>query len=226
MENNSLTHWGIKGMKWGIRRFQNKDGSLTAAGRKRLKKTSEEKTEQTKEEYEAAKQKALKSGKAGDILKYKGDLTNNEMQTALTRLSLEKQLGEIQAKEVKRGIDKIEATMNKVEKLNSAVEKGVKAYNTFAKISNSFLDIELPSITDKSKIEKEKEKSEKAKEKAKKKLMQEGSPEDIAKNFSKFTTNDLQEITKRMNYQAQITKKAEEAKAAREAAKKESEKDD
>ena len=35
MENNSLTHHGILGMKWGRRRYQNKDGSLTAAGKKR-----------------------------------------------------------------------------------------------------------------------------------------------------------------------------------------------
>lgn len=35
MENNELYHYGIKGMKWGIRRFQNKDGSLTKAGLKR-----------------------------------------------------------------------------------------------------------------------------------------------------------------------------------------------
>lgn len=31
-----LTHHGIKGMKWGVRRYQNKDGSLTPAGKKRL----------------------------------------------------------------------------------------------------------------------------------------------------------------------------------------------
>lgn len=31
----ALEHHGIKGMKWGVRRFQNKDGSLTAAGKKR-----------------------------------------------------------------------------------------------------------------------------------------------------------------------------------------------
>lgn len=32
---NELTHHGIKGQKWGIRRFQNKNGSLTPAGKKR-----------------------------------------------------------------------------------------------------------------------------------------------------------------------------------------------
>lgn len=34
-EYNYLCHYGIKGMKWGIRRYQNKDGSLTPAGKER-----------------------------------------------------------------------------------------------------------------------------------------------------------------------------------------------
>lgn len=35
MQNSYLAHHGIKGQKWGVRRFQNEDGSLTPAGQKR-----------------------------------------------------------------------------------------------------------------------------------------------------------------------------------------------
>lgn len=34
-EQNYLAHFGIKGQKWGVRRFQNEDGTLTNAGKQR-----------------------------------------------------------------------------------------------------------------------------------------------------------------------------------------------
>lgn len=37
MDNNELMHYGVRGMKWGVRRYQNKDGTLTAAGKRRAR---------------------------------------------------------------------------------------------------------------------------------------------------------------------------------------------
>lgn len=42
-----LAHYGIKGMKWGVRRYQNKDGTLTAAGKKRVSKQYKAESQKT-----------------------------------------------------------------------------------------------------------------------------------------------------------------------------------
>lgn len=37
MRTNELRHWGTLGMKWGVRRYQNEDGTLTPEGKERYR---------------------------------------------------------------------------------------------------------------------------------------------------------------------------------------------
>lgn len=58
-----IYHHGTKGMRWGIRRYQNKDGSLTAAGRKRYTNKDGSLNERGKK-YVAKEEARLKAEKA------------------------------------------------------------------------------------------------------------------------------------------------------------------
>ena len=55
VSSDALYHHGIKGQRWGVRRFQNKDGTLTAAGRRRAEGARED----------AASYKYQKPGESG-----------------------------------------------------------------------------------------------------------------------------------------------------------------
>lgn len=58
--NNELTHWGVKGMKWGVRRYQNADGSLTAAGKKRYDSDISNISAKKRKDYQANPNKWVK----------------------------------------------------------------------------------------------------------------------------------------------------------------------
>lgn len=65
-----LEHYGVLGMKWGVRRFQNKDGSLTASGKLRKKSKRErtpEEIEKSRKRKEVAIRVAKKAAKVGAI---------------------------------------------------------------------------------------------------------------------------------------------------------------
>ena len=58
--NSELYHHGILGMHWGIRRYQNPDGTLTAAGRRRLERRD---TKWAKKNYNKIYNKTYKASK-------------------------------------------------------------------------------------------------------------------------------------------------------------------
>ena len=71
ISEDELYHHGIKGMKWGIRRFQNEDGSLTAAGKKRYD------DDQTGSDKRASSNSDSKTPRKGLIQKRKDKLTEH-----------------------------------------------------------------------------------------------------------------------------------------------------
>lgn len=163
MENNELKHWGVMGMKWGVRRYQNKDGSLTAAGKNRYgsggssdgttKKKVSRKVRKQREEnlakarqartdkktYEEEKQKAIKSGSAADVLKFKGDLTPQEMQSAISRIRWEQDMASISSKELASGKSKVDKAIDVIGKNTTRAVTVARAYNMVANVMNAFM---------------------------------------------------------------------------------------
>ena len=95
---NELKHYGIPGMEWGVRRYQNKDGSLTAAGRKRLekkdqkwaKKNSDKITKQTKRSV----QREL-DAYGNELLKLPGARNSNGKLSAQTVNAYNRKMAEL-----------------------------------------------------------------------------------------------------------------------------------
>ena len=121
MENSELYHWGVKGMKWGVRRYQNKDGSLTAAGKRRFKSVA---SDEKKQQLHTKRAKFLLEGNAENnkisarelkesykdlkdlMSKKESQLYKKEIDTLLEKSkSYEKLLNDIDSGKIKAGRD-------------------------------------------------------------------------------------------------------------------------
>lgn len=81
-----ITHYGIKGMKWGVRRYQNKDGSLTSAGktRERTKNEKRERSERSKNRRTASLEELTKQISRLETEKKLKSLINEDIRPGRT----------------------------------------------------------------------------------------------------------------------------------------------
>lgn len=119
MRNDELYHFGIKGMKWGQRRYQNKDGSLTPEGKKRYS-----------EDYAETSTLRKKDPRT---------LSNDELRKVSERIELEQRYARLNTRTVKTGEKIVKEVTTNVAKqqltnlANSSIKAGYKKLNNILK---------------------------------------------------------------------------------------------
>lgn len=147
----------------------------------------EEKAEKAAAEHEAEKEKALNSGKASDILKFRGEISNDDMERAIQRINKEQKLEELRKSEVKSPQQTLDAINKNAKNISDYMNTAVNLYNNYNRIKDIY----------------NKEKN-KPLEDAKKKLIRSNDVEGILKNQSSLSTDQLKEAMARLTAQKSI----------------------
>lgn len=123
-----------------------------AARVKRMQEGKARKAEEKKsaEEHEAAKQKALRSAKASEIMKYRDELTDQEMKDAVARIGWDEALRKKAKEENPDALTKAMKIVDKYGKaagtVGTTVDNSTKMYNNIAKVLNTFTGSDWPIV--------------------------------------------------------------------------------
>lgn len=143
MSTDKLYHHGIKGMRWGVRRTKAQLGYKTSTKKSRFgfsKKANKEKKKEAEEveDIETKKKRILKSRSAAELYKNADLFTTSELQSAYTRLQLERNIASLSPKQVNKGKAFVDNAVKWGQSVNNAATTGINLYNNVAKVYNAF----------------------------------------------------------------------------------------